>query len=118
MKLTKEFIECYQYFNVYDITEKINNLSDEERYLLLICSLDNHDEEQPTVITNFTPYEKELQEIMDLHEGVEFESEPLKNLKDLTGDKHLSIKDIKLPEIYTLAEARDIKIENILEKNK
>jgi len=116
MKVSKEFIECYQYFNVYDMSEKVKALSEKERYLLLICTIDNHSDEDPIVLNNYNPFQKELKEIIQLHEGEEIDLEVFKLLEKDLGDKHIPISSIKLPEIFTKEEAREIKLNNILEK--
>ena len=73
MKVSKEFIECYQYFNVYDMSDKVKSLSEKERYLLLICTIDNHSDEDHIVLNNYNPFQKELKEIIQLHEGEEID---------------------------------------------
>ena len=116
MEISKEFTECYQYFNVYDMTEKVKSLTDKEKYLLLICTLDEHNDEDPIVLNNYREFEEELQNILDLHEGEEVKTEVLKTLSKKFGDKHIPISSIKLPKIFTKEEAREVKLNNILEK--
>ena len=36
MKISNELKECFKYFNVYDISDKIKELSEKERYILAI----------------------------------------------------------------------------------
>jgi hypothetical protein len=114
-KPSKEFIECYQHFNVYDMTEKIKKLSNKEKYLLLACALDNHDEEQISVLNNFSPFQTELNEIMEVNQGSEIKNTVFYELKEYTGSKDIDVTSIELPKIYTKQEARQIKLNKILD---
>jgi hypothetical protein len=112
---TKEFFECYQYFNVYDLTDKIKQLSEVEKYLLLACAIDEHDEDQNMVIHNFTPFEEELDNIKRINSGETVSSPVFDEIEKYTGDRYISTSHIDLPKIFTKQEARQLKINNLLD---
>lgn len=119
MKVTNNFVEIYKNFNVFDQVEKMNNLSDEELYLLLTLCIDKHSEEDPVVINNFKPYEEICMNIFDLQDDKEVDDLVIKKLVEITGDKYIDTDVItdnsgdKLPEPYSKEEVRDIKIKMI-----
>ena len=64
MKISNELKECFKYFNVYDISDKIKELSEKERYILAISSVDNHDEDNVICLHNFNSIRTEINNIL------------------------------------------------------
>jgi len=117
--VSDEFIEIYRKFNVVDQTERISKLKKEnpkEFYLLLMKALDSHSDEDKSTQLNFLPFEKEVMEIYDIQDDKEVTNETLKELSKITQDKYIDTECLidslgnKLPEPYTKAEVRDLKI--------
>lgn len=117
--VSDEFIELYRKFNVVDQTERISKLKEEnpkEFYLLLMKALDSHSDEDKSTQLNFLPFEKEVMEIYDMQDDKEVTNETLKELSKITCDKYIDTECLvdslgdKLPEPYTKAEVRDLKI--------
>jgi Fe-S-cluster formation regulator IscX/YfhJ len=110
------FVDIYKNFNVYDQIEKIKQLDDKEKYLLLILALDKHSDEDPVVIHNFQEFKEQVMEIYEIQDDKETENQYLKELIELTGDKYIDTDLIvdslgeKLPEPLTKEEVRDAKI--------
>lgn len=114
--VSDEFIEIYRNFNITNQHEKMRKLSQRDLYLLLILCLDKHSDEDVVVVENFRIFENDCMDIFNIQDDGEVEDEDLKYLIDRTGNKYIDtdiIIDVngnKLPNPYTLAEARDIKI--------
>jgi len=120
IKVSQKFIEIYQNFNVSDQREKMSELSKKELYLLLDSCVDSHDEDDPTVILNLSPYFLELKEILKIQSGDEVNNDILKELqKDtdfrLSSDR-VSESGEKLPSIYTRDQVRELKLNKIFDK--
>jgi len=117
--ISDEFLEIYRNFNVYDQSEKINKLSDRDRYLLLILCLDMHDDENPIVLYNFKPFKKEITEIYEVQDNKETTNQFLLDLIKETDDKHIESNYIrdkdgnKVPDPFDKNEVRDKKIDII-----
>lgn len=54
------FVKIYENFNVVDQVENMNNLSEEELYLLLVYVLDRHSDEDPVVVHNLQPFKEKV----------------------------------------------------------
>ena len=80
MKISNELKECFKYFNVYDISDKIKELSEKERYILAISSVDNHDEDNVICLHNFNSIRTEINNILSFLDNDE-ENDIIKELK-------------------------------------
>lgn len=114
--VSENFKNAYKNFNVFNVAEKISNLSKKELYLLLICCIDNHDSDDSTVMENYSNYEVEIAEILDLQDSKKtlnnFLLELIFDTESITIDSHV----VKLPKIYTKEEVRELKLNKILDK--
>ena len=117
--VSDEFIEIYKNFNVCTQIEKINELSDRERYLLLILCLDKHDDDNPIVLYNFKPFKEEIKEIYVIQDNKETTNQVLLDLIKETDHRHIEsdyIRDKdgnKIPDPFDKDEVRDKKIDII-----
>ena len=119
---SEEFKEIYHQFNVSNQTEKMKQLTEKELYMLLLCCIDHHDEEQEIVFQNFLPFEEEINEILKFSDTEKTENSILKSLIVETGDDSISTSGIKnLPEVLSKEEAlalsREQKIGKILDNS-
>lgn len=117
--VSEEFKEIYHQFNVSNQTERMKQLTEKELYMLLICCIDHHDEEQEIVFLNFLPFEEEINEILKFSDTEKTENSILKSLIEETGDETISTSGINLPEVLSKQEAlslnREQKIGKILD---
>ena len=115
------FVKIYENFNVVDQVENMNNLSEEELYLLLVYVLDRHSDEDPIVIHNLTPFKEKAMEIYELQDDKETTNTILLELIEKTGDKYIETDYVvdkngnKLKDPLTKTEVRDAKIDIINE---
>lgn len=113
------FVKIYENFNVVDQVENMNNLSEEELYLLLVYVLDRHSDEDPVVIHNLATFKDKVMEIYDIQDDKETTNTVLLELIEKTGDKYietdyiLNISGEKLREPLTKTEVREAKIDII-----
>jgi hypothetical protein len=118
--ISEKFLELYRNFNVSDQRDNMKELSEEELYLLLDTCVDEHDEDDPTVTLNFSPYSAELNEILKIQSGDTVDNKVLKNLQDKTDFRLSSTRVLKngdkLPNTYTRDEVRDLKLNKIFDK--
>ncbi len=116
IKVSKEFINIYRNFNVKDVSDEMNKLSQKELYLLLTLCLDKHSDENSTVLHNFKSFREQVMEIYDIQDDKESTNPFLKVLVEESGDQYIETDNIidedgnKLPEPYTKEEVRNIKI--------
>lgn len=114
--VSDEFIEVYKYLNAVDMHERIEGLSQEEKYLLVMLSLDNHDIAKDMVRENLLPYKSIGQDIYDCMEGNENDSEIIASLIERTGDKYIDVSVLvdkygnEMPGIADTAEIRAYKM--------
>lgn len=114
--LSKTFIDVYQNFNVFNVSNEISNLSKKELYLLLICCFDHHDSDDPTVVENYSNYEFEVTEILNLQENKTTLNEFLLELISDTDSSTIETYKIELPKIFSKNEVRELKLTKILDK--
>jgi len=113
------FVKIYENFNVVDQVENMNNLSEEELYLLLVYVLDRHSDEDPVVIHNLATFKDKVMEIYDIQDDKETTNTVLLELIEKTGDKYIETDYIlntsgeKLREPLTKTEVREAKIDII-----
>jgi len=113
------FVKIYENFNVVDQVENMNNLSEEELYLLLVYVLDRHSDEDPVVVHNLQPFKDKVMEIYDIQDDKETTNTILLELIEKTGDKYIETDYIlntsgeKLREPLTKTEVREAKIDII-----
>jgi hypothetical protein len=119
IKVSDEFVEIYRKFNVIEQVERIKKLKVDnsmEFYLLLLKVLDNHSEDDSILQLNLFPFESEVMEIYDMQDDKEVTNDILKELSKITGDTYIDTNCLVdsngniLPEPYTRAEVRDLKI--------
>lgn len=117
--VSDEFIEIYRNFNVCTQIEKINELSDRERYLLLILCLDKHDDDNPIALYNYKPFKEEIKEIYIIQDNKETTNQVLLDLIKETDHKHIESACIRdsygneVPDPFDKDEVRDKKIDII-----
>ena len=113
------FVKIYQNFNVVDQIENMNNLSEEELYLLLVYVLDRHSDEDPVVVHNLQPFKEKVMEIYELQDDKETTNPVLLTLVEKTGDKYIETDYVvdgsgnKLKDPLTKEEVREAKIDII-----
>ena len=113
------FVKIYENFNVVDQVENMNNLSDEELYLLLVYVLDRHSDENPVVVHNLQTFKEKVMEIYELQDDKETTNTILLELVEKTGDKYIETDYIvdgsgnKLKNPLTKKEVREAKIDII-----
>lgn len=113
------FVKIYENFNVVDQVENMNNLSDEELYLLLVYVLDRHSDEDPVVVHNLQTFKEKVMEIYELQDDKETTNTILLELVEKTGDKYIETDYIvdgsgnKLKDPLTKEEVREAKIDII-----
>lgn len=116
-KVSDAFVEAYLNFNVANQEENIRALDKKERALLLLLALDKHSDEDPVVVANFQPFEKEVMEIYDVQDDKETANETLLELIAETGDKYIDTdcivdsKGEKIRSPYDKQEVREAKID-------
>lgn len=114
--VSNEFVEVFRNFNVSNQIEEINKLSDKEKYLLLLCCLDQHNDSIPTVKFNFQPFKSEVMELFDLQDDKVPTNQILIDLMSETGDQYIdtsvivTMKGNQLPQPYNQSEIRNKKI--------
>jgi Fe-S-cluster formation regulator IscX/YfhJ len=102
----------------------MNKLSERELYLLLTFCLDKHDDENVTVKQNFIQFEKQIMEIFEIQDDKETTNQVILDLIKETGDSYIETENIvdilgnKTPDIFTLQEIRDIRIDLINQDDK
>lgn len=113
------FEKIYTKFNVVDQVENMNNLSEEELYLLLVYVLDRHSDEDPVVVHNLQPFKEKVMEIYELQDDKETNNTVLLALVEKTGDKYIETDYVvnrlgeKLKDPLTKEEVREAKIDII-----
>lgn len=123
-KVSDAFVEAYLNFNVANQEENIRALDKKERALLLLLALDKHSDEDPVVVANFQPFEKEVMEIYDVQDDKETTNETLLELIAETGDKYIDTdcivdsKGEKIRAPYDKQEVREAKIDKTLNTEK
>ena len=112
IKVSTEFIEAYQLFNVNSQVDKIDQLSRRERLLLFTLAIDSYSEDNAVAIENFRPYKEDLDLIYALQNDDTVTDADLLYLSDATGEKYIDTSNIidqdgnKLPPPTTEEEAR------------
>lgn len=109
------FLDIYRLFNVSDQRERIKQLTKKEIYFLILCSMDNHNEDNLIVIVNFSDYEFEVNEILEFQETEKTTNQYLLDLVKETDDVFISTSVIELPTPYTKEEVRELKLGGILD---
>jgi len=108
------FLNIYKLFNVSDQRVRMKQLEKKELYYLLICVMDNHNEDDPVVISNYSDFELEINEILKFQESEKTENQYLLELIKETEDSWISTNVVDLPTPYTREEVRDLKLGGIL----
>lgn len=110
--VSDSLIEIYKYLNAVDMSERINQLSELEKYILIALSLDNHDIKNVIVRENLLPYKEIGQAIYDAMEELGT-NEIIEQLIELTGDKYIDLSVLVdsdgnvMPEPANQSEIRD-----------
>ena len=113
------FVEIYENFNVVDQVENMNNLSEEELYLLITYVLDRHSDDDPVVVHNLLPFKDKSMEIYELQDDKETNNPILLTLVEKTGDKYIETDYVvdkngnKLNDPLNKEEVREAKIDII-----
>jgi hypothetical protein len=120
IEVSELFLSIFKLFNVSDQRLYMKQLEKKELYLLLISVMDLHNEDDhPIVILNFSDFEFEINEILELHESEKTTNQYLLDLIKETGDSILEFLnyslDLDLPTPYTREEVRDLKLGGILD---
>jgi Fe-S-cluster formation regulator IscX/YfhJ len=115
IEVSELFLDIFKLFNVSDQRERMKQLTKKELYYLLLCSMDNHNEDDPIVIINFSDFELEVNEILEFQESEKTTNEYLLELVKETEDSWISTTVIELPTPYTRDEVRDLKLGGILD---
>jgi hypothetical protein len=113
-KASEEVRNIYKMFNVTDQREKMKKLPKKDLYYLLLCCMDNHDEDQMTVIQNYSEFNTEIDDILYLQENDKTTNPYLMDLVKETGSTWVSVEELEKP--YTMNEVRELKLNDILEK--
>jgi len=115
ISVSELFLDIFRLFNVSDQRERMKQLTKKELYFLLISAMDNHNEDDPVVITNFSDFELEINEILEFQESEKTTNEYLLELVKETDDSWISTTVVELPTPYTRDEVRDLKLGGILD---
>jgi Fe-S-cluster formation regulator IscX/YfhJ len=115
IEVSELFLDIFKLFNVSDQRKRMKQLTKKELYYLLLCSMDNHNEDDPIVIINFSDFELEVNEILEFQESEKTTNEYLLELVKETEDSWISTTVIELPTPYTRDEVRDLKLGGILD---
>lgn len=116
ISISEDFKKAYKNFNVFNVSKDISNISKKELYLLLICCFDNHDSDDSMVLENYSNYELEIEEILDLQDNKKTSNSFLLELILDTQSNTIDTHMIELPKIYTKEEVRELKLNKILDK--
>lgn len=122
LQVSDLFVEIYTNLNVCSQLENMEKLSKKELYLLLILSLDKHNDEDPVVLHNLLPWKDTALQIFELQDDKETDILELKELVEETGDKYIDVTvlvDVNgnpLREPLTKEEVRDAKINITINK--
>lgn len=116
ISISENFKKVYKNFNVFNVSEEISNISKKELYLLLICCFDNHDSDDSTVVGNYSNYELEITEILNLQDSKKTSNSFLLELISETESSTIDTHMLELPSVYTKEEVRELKLNKILDK--
>ena len=122
LQVSDLFVEIYTNLNVCSQLENMEKLSKKELYLLLILSLDKHNDEDPVVLHNLLPWKDTALQIFELQDDKETSIKELEELVEETGDKYIDVTvlvDVNgdpLREPLTKEEVRDAKINITINK--
>lgn len=122
LQVSDLFVEIYTNLNVCSQLENMEKLSKKELYLLLIISLDKHNDEDPVVLHNLLPWKDTALQIFELQDDKETDILELKELVEETGDKYIDVtilvdvngNSLRVP--LTKEEVRDAKINITINK--
>ena len=89
--VSNQFVEVYKYLNAGNMINQINELSELERYMLVVLSLDNHDIKDVVVKENLYPYREIGQLLYDVMDDQESDNEIIKKLIEITDDKYIDL---------------------------
>lgn len=115
IEVSELFLDIFRLFNVSDQRVRMKQLEKKELYYLLICAMDNHSEDDPIVIVNFSDFELEINEILEFQESEKTDNQYLLELIKETEDSWISTTILTLPTPYTREEVRDLKLGGILD---
>ena len=120
IEVSDELFECYENFNICSQIEKMQNLSKKDLYLLLCVCLDKHEyKSDPVVKNNLKGFINEMKDLLDIQNGEKTEIQEIKDLVAETGNEKISTTRLgkngeRLPSPKEKAEARDLKLEQII----
>jgi hypothetical protein len=114
--VSDEVIWCYKHINVIPIDEQISKLSDYDKYLLCLMSIDFYNEENDFFIRNMKLLEYFIDRVILVMEG-NFENinEDIKKIQKDLEDDYLTLNNLttkegsKLPDPTTELEAKRIR---------
>lgn len=115
IEVSELFLNIFKLFNVSDQRVRMKQLEKKELYYLLICVMDNHNEDDPVVISNYSDFELEINEILEFQESEKTDNQYLLALIKETEDSWISTNVVDLPIPYTREEVRDLKLGGILD---
>lgn len=111
--VSDQFIEVYKYLNAGNMINKINELSELERYMLIALSLDNHDIKDVIVKENLYPYREIGQLLYNTMDDQKSDNEIIKKLIEITDDKYIDLSVLidssgnEMPNIADQSEIRE-----------
>lgn len=111
--VSNQFVEVYKYLNAGNMINQINELSELERYMLVVLSLDNHDIKDVVVKENLYPYREIGQLLYDVMDDQESDNEIIKKLIEITDDKYIDLSVLidstgnEMPNIADQSEIRE-----------
>ena len=111
--VSNQFVEVYKYLNAGNMINQINELSEVERYMLVVLSLDNHDIKDVVVKENLYPYREIGQLLYDVMDDQESDNEIIKKLIEITDDKYIDLSVLidstgnEMPNIADQSEIRE-----------
>ncbi len=116
------FVEAYMNFNVTDQVASVASLSDREKYLLLLCAIDKHNEDDPVVLSNLKAFHSEIMELRKVQDDRVSTVEAIRLLAEETGDRYIDTDCLvdgngrKLKSPLTRQQVREEKIKRITKK--
>jgi hypothetical protein len=117
--VSEKFANIFKYFNVYDQIDMIKSLDNLELFLLLNLCVENHDLDDPIVISNFKPFDEELHKLYEIRKDIFSqvgENELISKLIEYDYYYKLDNNVYDMPKIFNKGEVREIRLNNIFDK--
>ncbi len=119
-KVSDNFLNIFRNFNVSDQRKNMSLLTREELFILLDTCIDLHDENDPIVELNFSPFIEEIKNLLTIQSEEISDDKILSSLQKRYGHRLIyerkTINGDDFPSPYNKDEVRNLKINNLFEK--